>query len=87
MTTPVWINLILALPFVLAFIAIPLWMTWKHRDTAPDFAPARAYLTAKQDRRTAPAMIRTIRPRVLADLPAAGPGKPAIRSELALSRR
>ena len=87
MTTPVWINLILALPFVLAIIGIPLWMTWKHTDTAPDFGPASEYLTAKDDRRTAPAMIRTIRPRTLADVLAAEPGKPASRSELALSRR
>jgi hypothetical protein len=87
MTTPVWINLILALPFVLAIVGIPLWMTWKHTDIAPDCAPAREYLTSKHDRRTAPAMIRTIRPRTLADVLAAGPGKPASRSELALSRR
>ena len=87
MTTPVWINLILAVPFVLAIAGIPLWMTWKHTDTAPDFSPAREYLTAKSARRTAPAMIRTIRPRALADLLATGPGKPASRSELALSRR
>ena len=45
MTTPVWINLILAVPFVLAIAGIPLWMTWKHTDTAPDFAPTREYLT------------------------------------------
>jgi hypothetical protein len=87
MTTPVWINLILALPFVLAIVGIPLWMTWKHTDTAPDHAPARAYLTARHDRRTAAAMIRAIRPRTLADVLAAGPGGPPSRSELALSRR
>ena len=87
MTTAVWINLILALPFVLAIIGIPLWMTWRHTDTAPDHAPARAYLTAKHDRGTAPVMIRTIRPRALADLLAAESGQPASRSELALSRR
>ena len=77
MTTPVWINLILAVPFVLAIIGIPLWMTWKHTDTAPDFSPAREYLTAKSARRTAPAMVRTIRPQAFADVLATGPGKPA----------
>jgi hypothetical protein len=87
MTTPVWINLILAVPFVLAIVGIPLWMTWKHTDTAPDFSPAREYLAAKKVRRTAPATIRTIRPRTLADLLATSPGQPADRSELALSRR
>ena len=86
MTTPVWINLILAVPFVLAIVGIPLWMTWKHTDTAPDYSPAREYLAAKNRRRTAPAMIRTIRPRTLADLLATGPGKPVSRSELAVSR-
>jgi hypothetical protein len=83
MTAPVWINLILAVPFVLAIVGIPLWMTLKHTDTAPDFSSAREYLAAKRRRRTAPA---TIRPQALADILTTGSGQSASHSELASSR-
>ena len=63
MTMQVWINLILAVPFVLAIVGIPLWMTWKHTDSAPDFSAVGEYLAATDGRRTAPAMPATIRPR------------------------
>ncbi len=42
----IW-NLVLAVPFVLAFIGIPLWMTIRHLDRAPDHTAARRYLTAR----------------------------------------
>jgi len=92
MTTPVWINLILAVPFVLAFVGIPLWMTWKRTDTAPDFSESRAYLAATASQRTVPATIRPrqpSRPRTLADLLAtsSASGRSADHSELALSQR
>lgn len=68
MTTPVLVNLILAVPFVLAIVGIPLWMTWKRADTPPDFSGAREYLAAKAARHPAPVRIPAARPRAEADL-------------------
>jgi hypothetical protein len=45
-STIVW-NLILIVPFLLAFIGIPLWMTIRHADSAADHTAARRYLAAK----------------------------------------
>jgi hypothetical protein len=47
MTSAVWMNLLMALPFIAAFMGIPLWMTLKRPETAPDHSQARAYLAAK----------------------------------------
>jgi len=47
MTAILWMNLSLGVLFVLAIVGIPLWMTIKRPDTAPDFAQAQAYLAAK----------------------------------------
>jgi hypothetical protein len=47
MTPLVWANFPLALLFLLAWTAIPLWMVTKHPDTPPDHAEAHAYLAAK----------------------------------------
>jgi hypothetical protein len=46
MTSLVWANFPLALLFVLAWVGIPMWMTFKHPQTAPDHADAHAYLAA-----------------------------------------
>jgi hypothetical protein len=35
-TSILWANIALELPFVLAIIGIPLWLTWKRQDTAVD---------------------------------------------------
>jgi hypothetical protein len=43
----VWVNVVLTLPFLIAFIGIPLWMTFKSPDTSPDHGQARTYLRAK----------------------------------------
>ena len=53
MTAIVWADLVLAIPFLIAFIAVPLWVTFRWPDTAPDHTEAHAYLRA----RTAPATV------------------------------
>ena len=40
-------NIALVIPFLVAFIAVPLWITFKHPDTAADHAQARRYLRAR----------------------------------------
>jgi hypothetical protein len=47
MAAIVWVNVVLTLPFLIAFIGVPLWMTFKSPDTSPDHGQARAYLRAK----------------------------------------
>jgi hypothetical protein len=47
MTAVVWANILLAIPFLAAFIAVPLWWTFKRPPTAPDHAEARAYLRTR----------------------------------------
>ena len=47
-STLIW-NSILVLPFLLAFIGIPLWMTWKHLDRKPDHSASHQYLAAKAE--------------------------------------
>jgi hypothetical protein len=47
MSAWVWVNVLQGVPFVLVWVGIPLWMTFKHPDTPPDFSAARAYLDAK----------------------------------------
>lgn len=62
MTSSIVWNMILIVPFLVAFIGIPLWMTWKHLDRAADHSASHQYLTAKAEyltsqagRRRAPA--------------------------------
>ncbi|HEX9065394.1 MAG TPA: hypothetical protein VF843_09805 [Streptosporangiaceae bacterium] len=45
-STIIW-NLVLTVPFLLAFIGIPLWMTIRHLDRAADHTAARRYLAVK----------------------------------------
>lgn len=47
MTAILWANVLLALLFLLAWSGIPLWMVFKHPDTAPDHFEAHVYLAAK----------------------------------------
>jgi hypothetical protein len=47
MTAVVWVNVALAIPFLLAFIGIPLWMTFRRPQTGPDHSQAHAYLRAR----------------------------------------
>jgi len=48
-------NFPLAILVMLAIVGIPLWMTFKHPETAPDYSEARAYLGAKTGLRGVPA--------------------------------
>ena len=43
-------NFPLAILVMLAIVGIPLWMTFKRPETAPDYSEARAYLGAKASR-------------------------------------
>jgi hypothetical protein len=48
MTAVVWANILLAVPFLIAFIAVPMWLTFTRPNTAPDHTQARAYLRARE---------------------------------------
>jgi hypothetical protein len=62
MSSAVWMNLLMALPFIAAFIGIPLWMTLKRPERAPDHSQARAYLAARQTAVPAVATVRIAQP-------------------------
>jgi len=66
MSAVVWANILLAVPFVVALIGIPLWLTFNRPQTGPDHAEARAYLrnraafaTATTRRQAAPTRAAT----------------------------
>jgi hypothetical protein len=48
-------NFPLAILVILAIVGIPLWMTFKRPETAPDYAEARAYFGAQTGLRAVPA--------------------------------
>ena len=50
MNTLVLANFPLAVLVILAIVGIPLWMTFKRPETAPDYSEARAYFGAKASR-------------------------------------
>ena len=45
MTTMVWINVLLAVPFIVLWAGIPLWLVLRRPDTSPQ--PAVAALAAR----------------------------------------
>ena len=47
MTAIVWANILLVIPFLVAFIAVPLWWTLKRPQAGADHAEAHAYLRTK----------------------------------------
>jgi hypothetical protein len=47
MSAVVWANVLLTLPFLIAFIGLPLWLTFQRPETAPEHAEARAYLRTR----------------------------------------
>ena len=47
MTAVVWANILLAVPFLITFIAVPLWWTFRRPPAAPDHSQARAYLRTR----------------------------------------
>lgn len=68
MTAIVWANILLAIPFLVAFIAVPLWWTFRRPPAAPDHAEARAYLRTRTAFAEALAR-RTARTRIPAKAP------------------
>ena len=50
MTAVVLASILLTIPFLVAFIGIPLWMTFKRPDTGADHTGARRYLRARSAR-------------------------------------
>jgi hypothetical protein len=55
MTALVITSIVLTIPFLVAFIAIPLWVTFQRPETAPDHGQAHAYLRARQALKLTPA--------------------------------
>ena len=47
MTPLAWANFPLAALFLLAWVGIPMWMTFKRPERQPDHSEARAYYQAK----------------------------------------
>ena len=47
MSAVVWANILLTLPFLIAFIGLPLWLTFHRPEAAPDHSEARAYLRTR----------------------------------------
>jgi hypothetical protein len=47
MSAVVWANVLLAVPFLIAFIAVPLWLTFRWSERGPGHAEARAYVRAR----------------------------------------
>ena len=62
-------NFPLAILVILAIVGIPLWMTFKRPESAPDFAEARAYLGAQA--RPVRTGLTPVRQHALAHIPAA----------------
>ena len=50
MTALVLASIVLTIPFLVAFIGIPLWMTFKRPETGADHTGARRYLRARSAR-------------------------------------
>jgi hypothetical protein len=55
MTALVITSILLTIPFLVAFIAVPLWLTFRRPDSAPDHSQAHAYFRARQALKLAPA--------------------------------
>jgi hypothetical protein len=47
MSAVVWANIVLAVPFLITFIAVPLWWTFKRPPAGADHREARAYLRTR----------------------------------------
>jgi len=47
MTAVVWANILLALPFLITFIVVPLWWTFKRSPAGADHSEAHAYLRTR----------------------------------------
>jgi hypothetical protein len=58
-TAVVWASVLLAIPFLIAFSGVPLWMTFKRPQAGPDHSQAHAYLRSKAAFAEAGAVTRT----------------------------
>ena len=47
MTAIVWANMLLAIPFLVTFIVVPLWWTFKRPAAGVDYTESRAYLRTR----------------------------------------
>ena len=50
MTAVVLASIVLTIPFLVAFIGIPLWMTFTRPDAGADHSGAQRYLRARSTR-------------------------------------
>ena len=66
MTAIVWANILLAIPFLVTFIAVPLWWTFKRPQASPDHTEARAYLRTRDAFASALARRQAARTRMAA---------------------
>jgi hypothetical protein len=55
MTAIVWVNMALTIPFLAAFIGVPLWITFRTPPAGPGRAHARAHRHANTARAAASA--------------------------------
>jgi hypothetical protein len=51
MTTMVWINVLLAIPFIALWAGIPLWLVLRRPDRQPQLAAAAAAVRPMPDQR------------------------------------
>lgn len=65
MSAIVWANILLALPFLITFIAVPLWWTVKRPLAGADHTESRAYLRTRTSFAAAPARRQAARERTL----------------------
>jgi hypothetical protein len=65
MSAIVWANILLALPFLITFIAVPLWWTFNRPPAATDHTESRAYLHTRTAFTHALARRRAARERTL----------------------
>ncbi|HWG63685.1 MAG TPA: hypothetical protein VG253_18500 [Streptosporangiaceae bacterium] len=68
MTAAVWANFPLAALIFAAWVGIPLWMTFKRRETHPDYSQARAHFRSKAIRSAADAGARVPAAAITAQL-------------------
>jgi hypothetical protein len=47
MSAIVWADIVLALPFLITFIVVPLWWTFKRPPAGADHRESRAYLRTR----------------------------------------
>ena len=70
MSAIVGANILLAIPFLAAFIGIPLWFTLHRPSAGPDHAEARAYLRTRTEFAAAMARRQAARARTIGALAA-----------------